>query len=55
MIEGTFTPHGHKNTEGNNIRNDSSNIIFAFIRLLLSFAVMASFLIGVTDIKSAYL
>lgn len=48
-------PHGNKEIEFGNIRNDSSNAQFDIIRLLLSIASLLSFRLGCVDIKAAYI
>lgn len=54
-MKARICPHGNRDLEKNNIRNDSTNAQFDMIRLLLFLSLMFSFRLGGLDVKGAYM
>lgn len=54
-IKARICPHGNRDIEKHDIRNDSTNAQFDMIRLLLFLSVVFSFRLGGLDVKGAYM
>lgn len=54
-MKARLCPHGNRDKEKGNIRNDSASAKFPIIRLLLSLATFLMLRIGCIDINGAYL
>lgn len=54
-MKARLCPHGNRDMEKGNIRNDSSSAQFYVIRMMLSLVTLLKFRIGCIDVKGAYL
>lgn len=54
-MKARLCPHGNRDKEKGNIRNDSANALFDIMRILLSLAAILNFPLGCFDMKGACL
>lgn len=55
LMKAPIVPHGNRDVQKNNKRNDSSTAQFDVIRLLLSISSISNFRMALADVKCAYL